>query len=260
MDVTRRIARRTTRFATVVATASGTFKAPFKKYGSGVSKLSKNSFVKGAQTSKYSCESQWDYLGQLVVWTERMNCSVPLWFRMLHEPLKSNEVHEPFLQLKLPCYVVVSSQRDFMKVNLSLEIKMRIPKWSQQATAWLFAENSRHIIFSLPNPELKSGSMQNISCFEILKPTPRNAQSHYQRVIPVWLLGAIPSIIDNHSNHHSMNCRTCMGILREWRREYHLKTLAKTRTEKSIDGQLNPDVHWKSETKTTCTIYVVCFD
>ena len=54
MDVTWRIASRTTRLATVVATASGTFKAAFIKYGSDVSKLSKISFGKGAQTRKFS--------------------------------------------------------------------------------------------------------------------------------------------------------------------------------------------------------------
>ena len=111
---------------------------------------------------------------------------------------------------------------------------MRIPKWSQQAFAWPFAENSRQDYLLITEPRIQKLIYERSSCFEILKPAPRKAHI----ISALSLLGAIPSIIDNHSNHHFINCRTCMGILRVRRREYHLKTLVKTRTEKFIMDSL----------------------
>ena len=57
MDVTRRIANRTTRLVTVATTASGTYKAAFTKYGSELSKLSKRTFEKGGHSRRPPCVS-----------------------------------------------------------------------------------------------------------------------------------------------------------------------------------------------------------
>ena len=77
MDVTRRIANRTTRLATVVATANGTFKAAFKSMEVMCPNCRRFQSEKEHRPANLRSLSQWNYLGQLDCWTERMNSSAP---------------------------------------------------------------------------------------------------------------------------------------------------------------------------------------
>ena len=52
---------------------------------------------------------------------------------------------------------------------------MRIPKWSQQASAWPFAENSSQDYLLITEPRIQKLIYEHTSCFEILKPASRKA-------------------------------------------------------------------------------------
>ena len=80
MDVTRRIASRTTRLVKDATTASGTFKAAFTKQGSALHSILKATFGKGGQTSKsfvfvvglpwpVDLDGKEELVGVIVIWS-----------------------------------------------------------------------------------------------------------------------------------------------------------------------------------------------